>query len=82
MRKKKNRSMDGKRLRLKPQKGGARYRKLWRVVDGAVFDTLNCHPEYVSASRRAEVRSSVTKRVVGAVESFLSQDKGGRYRSG
>lgn len=44
-----------------------RYGALWRVVEGAIEDALNSHPEYVGNAPRRKIRASVTKRVVGAL---------------
>lgn len=67
-----------KYYRLKPPKGDGRYKKLWKVVDGAVADAFLMHPEYLTdkGKRQRTARNSVVKRVVGAVLSFSEQEKG------
>lgn len=50
----------------KDRVGAAEYRQLWRVVEGAVLDTIKTHPEYfteIGATRKCV--GSITKRVVG-----------------
>lgn len=54
------------------------YRQLWRVVDGAVFDALYTHEDYLTAKGRRSARTSINKRVVGAVMGFASQTAKGR----
>lgn len=67
--------------RLKPQKPGDDYRRLWRLVDGAIRDAFAKHPEYVPQGRReTEIRSSLAKRIVGAVKGHAEQSA--RSRSG
>jgi hypothetical protein len=48
------------------------YRSLWRVVDGAVRDCLNQHPEYLTDRGRRAMQASMTKRIAGAVFGFAS----------
>lgn len=54
------------------------YRQLWRVVDGAVFDALYTHPEYLTPAGKRWARQSVVKRVTGAVYGFAGQSAQGR----
>ena len=54
------------------------YRKLWRLVDGAVKDALNMHPEYLTDAGRRSARFSITKRVVGTVHSFAERQGAGQ----
>lgn len=49
-----------------PHKDTAEYRRIWRVVDGAVADAFKCHPDYLARAEPA-VRVSINKRVVGAL---------------
>lgn len=63
-----------------PDKGRA-YRQLWRVVDGAVRDALDHHPDYLTAKGRRNARESVTKRVTGQVLSYATQVAEGRSGS-
>lgn len=62
------------RKRTYPPKGDEKYHQLWRLVDGAVVDALNRHPEYVGAGiHTTAIRVSITKRVVGALMSFQEE---------
>lgn len=54
------------------------YRQLWRVVDGAVFDALYTHPDYLTKKGKQSARTSINKRVVGAVLGFAEQSAKGR----
>lgn len=69
-----------RRLRPPPQKTMARYRQLWRVVDGAVADAFTCHPNYLTEAGkfRSVARQSIVKRVTGAVLSYAEQSARGR----
>lgn len=59
-----------KSLRTAPKAHG----QLWRVVDGAVADAFNCHPDYLArASRELTVRNSIVKRVVGGILSYAKE---------
>lgn len=64
-----------KKRRLKPLKPGKEYRAVWRIVDGAVKKALDAHPDYLSnkGMRYRTARMSITKRVVGAIVSYLSR---------
>lgn len=65
-----------KRVAVPSGKDGELYRRLWRVVDGAVADALSHHPEYVTKGISPRVvRASVNKRVVGAIVA-LSKERG------
>lgn len=72
-----------RRHRLRPEKPTAfdgEYRKLWRVVDGAVRDALANHPEYVSNNiRHSDVRRSIVKRAVGAVLGYQAERRSGKF---
>lgn len=57
------------------------YSRLWRIVDGAVADAFNQHPEYLKGARRSVVQNSITKRVTGAVMGFASEQARGRSGS-
>lgn len=52
------------------------YRQLWRVVDGAVFDALYSHQDYLTDKGRRSARESINKRVVGAVLGYALEAKG------
>jgi hypothetical protein len=55
------------------------YSELWRIVDGAVADAFNMHPDYIARGARGlTVRNSINKRVVGAVLGYASQGMGSR----
>lgn len=61
-----------KRTKPPPQKTETQYTKLWNIVDGAVLDAINCHPDYLNPQKsRKTVRASINKRVVGAVLASL-----------
>lgn len=60
--------------------GSPAYRQLWRVVEGAVADALEHHPDYLTARGARHARRSVTKRVVGAVMGYAEQSAQGRSR--
>jgi hypothetical protein len=62
----------------RPPKPGRHYRQLWRIVDGAVRDTLLQHPDYVTPKGRRALRLSVNKRVTGAVLGYAEQSARGR----
>jgi hypothetical protein len=65
-----------KRTAAPPQKQAAEYRRLWKIVDGAVADAFNKHPEYLSpAISKKVVRASVNKRVVGALLASLKGEE-------
>lgn len=54
------------------------YAELWGVVDGAVSDALNTHPDYLTPKGQRSARASITKRVTGTVMGFAVQAAGGR----
>jgi len=54
------------------------YRQLWRVVDGAVRDALESHPDYLTRKGQASARMSITKRVTGAIMGYVEQSTRGR----
>jgi hypothetical protein len=62
-----------KRKRIKPLKNAPFYRQVWRIVDGAVADAMKCHPEYFTGSGTRNARSSIVKRVVGAINGYVDQ---------
>jgi hypothetical protein len=61
--------------RIRPQKfAGSDYRQIWRIVDGAVAQAFNDHPEYLAPGARVRtVRNSIVKRVAGAVTGHAAQ---------
>lgn len=56
------------------------YQELWGVVDGAVVDAFNNHPDYLTPKGQKSARTSVVKRVTGTVLSFAAQAAQGRPR--
>lgn len=54
------------------------YCRLWRLVDGAIVDTIANHPEYFRKDRLPVVRTSIAKRVVGAILGHAEQSARGR----
>jgi hypothetical protein len=65
--------------RIPPTNPGRPYEKLWRLVDGAVKQTFDHHPEYLAQGKRPDmVRRSINKRVVGALMGFVAQSTGNR----
>lgn len=59
--------------KTRPPKPGGAYQQLWRIVEGAVRDALQMHPEYIANDKRArDVVNSITKRVAGSVLGFAS----------
>lgn len=50
--------------------GQTAYRQLWKVVNGAVVDAFNRHPNYLTRSGRKYAATSIVKRVTGTVLSF------------
>lgn len=75
------RGVPRQRRRLRCPKPDRSYSRLWRIVDGAVADAFNQHPEYLKGARRSVVRNSITKRVTGAVMGFASEQAKGRSGS-
>lgn len=67
------------RNKVPPQKTKSLYRKIWRLADGAVMDTLRAHPEYFTERGRGKIaRMSIVKRVTGSVMGFAEQSAKGR----
>jgi hypothetical protein len=62
-----------KRIKMTRLDPSPSYRRVWRIVDGAVQQALDAHPEYIAkdANIRA-VRISINKRVAGAVAAALA----------
>lgn len=54
------------------------YAELWGVVDGAVSDAFNHHPDDLTPKGQRSARTSVVKRVTGTVLSFAVQAAQGR----
>lgn len=71
--------MNGPRYqRKKPPKDDAPYRKIWRIVDGAVQDAFNHHPEYLTEAGSRNARLSIVKRVTGSIKGYAEQSAQGR----
>lgn len=49
----------------------SQYRKIWRIIDGAVKDALYKHPDYLTPKGRVSARESIVKRATGAVKGFI-----------
>ena len=47
------------------------YRQIYRVIDGAVADAILQHPEFFALGRQRNARTSIAKRVAGAVCGYL-----------
>jgi hypothetical protein len=48
--------------------------QFYKVIDGAIYDTIRHHPEYFAKDAQiTNVRNSLNKRIVGAAKSFLIQ---------
>jgi hypothetical protein len=63
------------KLQKRPSTAYAQY---WRVIDGAVADAFNHHPDYLTPRGHALARASIVKRVTGAIESFAGKPARGR----
>lgn len=70
-----------KHKRSRAPKGGAHYRRIWRLVNGAVADALKMHPDYVPSRRERAARESIVKRVTGIVAASFPE-MGGADRRG
>ena len=65
-----------KRVKPPPQKTNSEYRKLWKIVDGAVADAFLQHKGYLNSKvSHKVVRNSINKRVVGAIEASLRKQQ-------
>ena len=58
--------------RRTPAKSPARlqradHARLWRLVEGAVVDAMQQHPDYFTAAGLHDAVQSITKRVVGSI---------------
>lgn len=63
------------RKRMPKMPGGTKgaYKMLWVLVDGAVRDTFERHPDYLTAKGRDSAIMSVNKRVTGAIFGYVTQ---------
>jgi hypothetical protein len=64
-----------KKKRLRPPKDVpySAYHTVFRIVDGAVKDAFNNHPEYVRPEIERVVRMSITKRVTGSIIKYARE---------
>lgn len=53
--------------RIRPVRRGDAYGQLWRLVDGALADTLAQHPEWVVQGYEQRLRRSAAKRITGQI---------------
>lgn len=68
------------RRTLMQKRPSAAYGQLWRIVDGAVADALKAHPDYLTDKGTRSARSSIVKRVTGAVIGYAGETAKGRFR--
>ena len=68
--------------RIMAPKGGLTYRRVWRIVRGAVADALTAHPEYVAQQHLRAAQESIIKRVTGAVVSSFPERGGVSGKTG
>lgn len=69
--------------RHRPQKTSEEYRRIWRLVDGAIRDAIATHPDYFPNRKRIPpMRVSLTKRIVGSVFGWAEQSAQGRSGEG
>ena len=54
------------------------YRQIWRLVDGALRDCLESHPDYLTPAGKRGARLSIIKRVTGALSGYVEQSTRGR----
>ena len=45
----------------------ADHARLWRLVEGAVVDAIQSHPDYLTPKGERNAARSITKRVVGQI---------------
>lgn len=59
----------------KPPKSNKDYKKVWKIIDGAVADALAMHPDYLTpkGTHGRTARYSIVKRSVGAILSYVEQ---------
>lgn len=51
----------------------ADHRRLWLLVEGAVTDALQTHPDYLTPKGAQSAVESITKRVVGQLVGHASE---------
>jgi hypothetical protein len=52
---------------LRPQKGDREYLRLFRLIDGALIDCIQKHPDYFPLKNRTNMRNSIVKRIAGQI---------------
>jgi hypothetical protein len=57
--------------RLKAQR--EQHRALWGVVEGAVVDAFQCHPDYLTEKGSRHAVESITKRVAGQLAGLITE---------
>ena len=63
-----------RRLAFPRGKDCPQYRKVWKLVDGAVAEAFRAHPDYLSDAVAAKtVRTSIVKRVTGAITGWATE---------
>lgn len=55
----------------------ADHHALWRLVEGAVIDAFNKHPNYLTEAGQRSAVQSVTKRVVGQIVGRIQEPQEG-----
>lgn len=60
--------------------GKSPYSVLWKIVDGAIADAFNRHPDYLTPKGKRSARISINKRVTGTVLSFAEESARSRVR--
>lgn len=65
-----------RRLRkIKPVKPGSDYRRIWRIVDGAIRDCAKHHEDYFDPKKLRAARESLAKRITGALLAYEAEAK-------
>ena len=59
--------------KIKPVKEpNDQYTTIWKLVDGALRDTLKHHPEYINRNvNEKTIRTSFNKRITGLITGYL-----------
>ncbi len=65
-----------RRVKPPPQKTDSEYKRLWKIIDGAVADSFFHHKDYLNPQVSPKVvRNSINKRVTGAIEASLRKQQ-------
>ena len=71
--------------KMEPPKGDELYKLLWKVVDGEIRDCFRHHPNYIqfvdTKINEKNVRTSITKRIVGKFKALLETAEGPLVRT-